>query len=174
MGAIITLSSLMAIAATVLSFIFIIPDKKRANLNKLGQFLHDILNFRFLIIEKILQALYILTTAYVIILGFFMLFYVEKGYYSSTWFGGYGILLMIFGPIAVRLTYEALMLGILLIKNVIQINNKMKSENEGETADIFATPSIPEKKTENIICPNCNQVVNPEDSFCNHCGFKVK
>ena len=131
------LAIILAIAATVLALIFIAPEKKRERLNGLGKFVHDTINFKYLIVEKILQVLYILCTAYVILMGFFMLFYVRPGYdigfyrTSSTWYGGYGLLLMIVGPIAVRLAYEALMMAFLLVKNVIQINSKLKSNGEG-------------------------------------------
>lgn len=64
----------LAIAATVLAFIFIVPAKRRDQMGKFGKFLHDTCNFRYLIIEKILQALYIFATALTILIGFFMLF----------------------------------------------------------------------------------------------------
>ena len=50
---------LLAIIATVLAFIFIVPAKRREKMGKFGKFLHDACNFKFLIVEKILQALYI-------------------------------------------------------------------------------------------------------------------
>lgn len=45
---------LAAIAATVLAFIFLVPEKRRANLNGFGKFIHDTLNFKYLIISKVL------------------------------------------------------------------------------------------------------------------------
>ncbi|MBD9156729.1 MAG: ABC transporter permease subunit [Lachnospiraceae bacterium] len=63
-------------------------------MGKFGKFLHDACNFKFLIVEKILQALYIFFTALVILVGFFMLFCSDW----SGWMGGKGILLMILGP----------------------------------------------------------------------------
>ena len=169
------ISLVLGIAATVLAFIFIVPENKRAKLNGFGKFLHDTVNFKFLIVEKILQALYILLTSMIIIEGFCMLFLVEDHYYSTKWYGLEGLLTMILGPIAVRLVYEFLMMTILLIKNVIQINNKLKNENSGdEAADIFAAPSIelPEK-LEAVFCPNCGTKV--EDApFCPNCGTALK
>ena len=50
------------IVFTILAYKYIVPEKKRANLNKLGQFLNDVFNFKFLIVEKILQFLYVLST----------------------------------------------------------------------------------------------------------------
>lgn len=142
------LAGILAVVATVLAFIFIVPEKKRAKMNKFGKFLHDTVNFKYLIIEKILQALYIFATATVIFLGFFMLFYVEPAretyFYtkSATWYGGYGLLLMILGPIAVRLAYEFLMMLLLLVKNVIQINGKLKNTDEEAAAPVAPVEPI--------------------------------
>lgn len=126
---------LLAIAATVLAFIFIVPEKKRDKLGKFGKFLHDTCNFKYLIIEKILQALYIFATALTILIGFFMLFCSDW----NGWMGGKGILLMILGPIAVRLSYELVMLAVLAVKNIISINNKLRNQNGDAAApDIFS------------------------------------
>lgn len=77
---------LFAIAATVLAFIFIVPEKRREKLNAFGKFLHDTCNFKYLVVEKLLQALYIFATSLVILNGFFMLFQAPYGH----WLGGYG------------------------------------------------------------------------------------
>lgn len=125
---------LLAIIATVLAFIFIVPAKRREQMGKFGKFLHDACNFKFLIVEKILQALYIFFTALVILVGFFMLFCSDW----SGWMGGKGILLMILGPIAVRLSYELVMMAVLAVKNIISINSKLRNQNEGAAGtDIF-------------------------------------
>ena len=124
----------LAIAATVLAFIFIVPAKRRDQMGKFGKFLHDTCNFRYLIIEKILQALYIFATALTILIGFFMLFCTDW----NGWMGGKGILLMILGPIGVRVTYELLMMAVLAVKNIISINSKLRNQNEGAAGtDIF-------------------------------------
>lgn len=125
----------LAIAATVLAFIFIVPAKRRDQMGKFGKFLHDTCNFKYLIIEKILQALYIFATALTILIGFFMLFCTDW----NGWMGGKGILTMILGPIVVRVTYELLMMAVLAVKNIISINNKLRNQNDGSAApDIFA------------------------------------
>jgi len=172
------LAILFAIVATVLAYIFIIPEKKYAKLNKFGKFLHNVVNFKSLIIEKILQALYIFATAFVLLMGFFMLFYVEEGWYSSHWMGGYGILLMLFGPIVVRLAYEFAMMAVLLVKNVIQINNKLKNQNEDEEIAspfaetvVFAEPEA--EAAAPAFCGSCGTPVG-EGNFCTNCGAKVK
>ena len=181
------LALICALGATVMAFLFIVPEKKRKNLNKIGKLLHDILNFKFLIIEKILQALYIFCTAFVMMAGFFMLFYF-KSYdyylYSKTyWGGGWGLLMIIGGPIVIRLAYEGMMMMILLIKNVIQINNKIKTpegeDGKKEEADIFGVNlpfSAPEKKEAEVEvkpAPVVEEPVKPVAAFCSHCGARV-
>ena len=176
--AIIILSVLATIVATVLAYIYIIPEKKRAGLNNFGKFLHDLLNFKFLIIEKILQFFYVLANAFALCFGFFMLFYVEErwSYYggsSKEWRGWIGLLIIILAPIAIRLTYELAMMGIMLVKNVIQINNKLKNQNEAGSGDPFAQ-EVPEyvqamapKAPENKFCINCGAAL--ENGHCPNC-----
>ena len=159
----------LAIAATVLAFIFIVPSKRRDQMGKFGKFLHDTCNFRYLIIEKILQALYIFATALTILIGFFMLFCTDW----NGWMGGKGILLMILGPIGVRVTYELLMMAVLMLKNVISINNKLRSQNgEGEKGGIFTAPDMSGLRQQfqaKTAQPKSPQSA-PAAKFCGKCG----
>lgn len=67
MGAFGIIATILAIIATVAAFILVVPESKREKLGRFGKFLHDAVNFKFLIVEKILQALYIFVTAYLIL-----------------------------------------------------------------------------------------------------------
>lgn len=176
-GALSVVATILAIVVTVLAFIFIVPEKRREKLNAFGKFLHDTCNFKYLVVEKILQALYIFATAVVILNGFFMLFTVVYG----QWLGGYGILVMILGPIVIRLVYELLMMVIILIKNVISINNKLKNQNgDNADGDVFASPDISgvreaikqqveAKKAETAE----EKPAAPAAKFCIKCGAKL-
>lgn len=164
-----TAAALLAIAATVLAFVFIVPEKRREKLNAFGKFLHDTCNFKYLVVEKLLQALYIFSTALVILNGFFLLFQSVYGH----WLGGYGILIMVVGPIVLRLLYELLMMMVLLVKNVIGINNKLKNQN-GDTAtgDVFAAPDVSEMRE--VIRQRREAATQaaaaPQPHFCTKCG----
>lgn len=59
----------------------------------------------------------------------------------TNWYGIYGILIAVLGPFAIRLLFEGLIMGILLIKNVIQINRKLKDQVEEEA---YQAPSFKE------------------------------
>lgn len=175
MVAISVIATLLAIGATVCAFIFVVPEKKGRK--KIMQILHDIVNFKTLIIEKVLQATYIFATAFSVISGFCMLFWFETGYrYSYSygyvksgveWHGLEGILMMIVGPIAVRLAYEVLLLAIIAVKNIIQINAKLKNQNEGEIVDAFAMPKIER-------APKAAPAAPAVSNFCSECGAKLE
>ena len=60
--------------------------------------------------------------------------------------GGTGLLCIIVGPIAVRLSYELMMMAILLVKNVISINRKLADETGSAGGDVFAAPDVEELK----------------------------
>ncbi len=133
LGAFSIIGGVLAVVATILAYVFIVPESRREKLNAFGKFLHDTCNFKYLIVEKILQALYIFFTADLIILGFFMLFAAPEDIFGNRhWLGGFGIAIMILGPILIRLVYELLMMAVLMLKNVISINNKLRNQNEKE------------------------------------------
>lgn len=138
------IAAIAAVAATVLAIIFIVPEKYLPKLGKFGKFLHDAVNFKFLIVEKILQVLYILSTCLCIFSGLFSLlgFQIHFEYQYFHWFGGQGLLTLLLGPIVVRLVYELLMMALLLVKNVIQINHKLKGEMDNDS--VFSVPSVKE------------------------------
>ena len=184
MGAFGIIATILAIIATVAAFILVVPESKREKLGRFGKFLHDAVNFKFLIVEKILQALYIFFTALVILVGFFMLFCSDW----SGWMGGKGILLMILGPIGVRVCYELLMMAVLLLKNVISINRKLKNQNEcSADADLFAVPELHRTQPSQPAAPvtpvapaapaqrstpfqPAEQAAPTAPSFCTRCG----
>ena len=180
-GTLAVVALILAVVATILAFVFIVPEKNRKKLNAFGKFLHDTVNFKYLIVEKILQALYIFLTAYIVLSGFLMLFRVEDTWSGSKWYGGEGLLTMILGPIFVRLVYEFIMMFILLVKNVIQINNKLKGD-EGTAAKVpvFEAPVFEAPVQEApaapaaAFCTTCGARVDADAAFCTVCGAKLK
>ena len=183
-GTLAVVALILAVVATILAFVFIVPEKNRKKLNAFGKFLHDTVNFKYLIVEKILQALYIFLTAYIVLSGFLMLFRVEDTWSGSKWYGGEGLLTMILGPIFVRLVYEFIMMFILLVKNVIQINNKLKGdEGTAAKAPVFEAPvfEAPVQKAPAAaeapaaaFCTTCGARVDADAAFCTVCGAKLK
>lgn len=184
LGAFSVVALVLAVLCTVLAFIYIVPEKGVKGMNGFMRALHDIVNFKYLIIEKILQALYIFVTCFVILCGFFLLFVTVDTWYETKWMGGYGILLMILGPIAVRLFYELMMMLILLVKNVIAINAKLSGKDgaDGPSAESMSfAPSAGDifgRKKDNVgaddyqtarFCSKCGAALD-KDGHCPNCG----
>lgn len=162
--------SVLALVTTVLAFIFIAPEKMGRVRNGFVRFLHATVNFKYLFIEKIMQALYIFSTCSVILTGFLMLFIVVDGYYSSTWLGGYGFLLMLLGPIVIRIIYELFFLMLLLVKHVAQINKKLApAKTEDAEKDEFSFEKKP--PVQPSYCTSCGEKMGVGD-FCPRCGAR--
>ena len=135
MGAIAVLALVLAIISTILAFALVLSKKGRDSQNPFMKFLVSVCDFRSLIIEKILKALYIFSTAYVIFVGFLGIFNFGSYNYGANLVSS--VLTMILGPIVVRIIYELIMLGVLAVKNIIQINNKLsKLTGDKTSADV--------------------------------------
>ena len=133
---VVSLGIVSSIAAVVLMYIFIFPAKKLSRLPAAIQRIVSILNFGELFLEKFLRFIYILATVASVIVGAFMLFGIShySGVYTNytKWYGVWGIALMLLGPIVLRIIFEFLMMFILLVKNTIEINKKLKDQNDKE------------------------------------------
>lgn len=128
---VVVISALVSLVIAILLWALVLPEKKRPKLGKFFTFLADIFNFKSLLIEKILKFTYVFLTFFAIVFGFCMLFIEVYGESMAL----YGVLIIILGPIGLRLVYELSLLGIILVKNVIEINNKMKIEQEIKKQD---------------------------------------
>lgn len=148
----------LGIVGTVLAYIFIMPKSKVKNLNKFWYFLHNVFNFKTLLVEKIFKALYVFATVYVICFGFFMLFVQFLT----------GLLTLLLGPILVRIMYEMIMMFILLVQNTAAIKNKICDDED------VAAPVRPvaEKKPpkEYVFCAACGTRYDQAEGKCPACG----
>lgn len=178
----IAIALVLAITATVLAFVFIVPEKRREKLGAFGKFLHDACTFKFLLVEKILQALYIFSTAFVVLYGVFLLFNVEYSYWGGThWTGGMGLLFIFLGPVLIRLSYELMMVVILLLKNVISINRKLADQTGKDEGDVFNGSAVAElreaaRQRKAAKAAQAAQSAAPAQSanFCGQCGAKLE
>ena len=191
-GSVFLIGLIVALLLTILAFIFLLPEKRRAHLGGFWRAVHDFLNFKYLIIEYLLRFVYVLTTVSCIIFGFIVMFAgnhfgmpLESAVLS-------GLAFVILGPIAIRFTYEFLMMAVLLINNVIQINRKIpyndvkKQKNapkyEAPAAPVAPqttvapeAPEVPETPADSdIFCPFCGTKQSAENSFCTNCQNKMR
>jgi hypothetical protein len=135
------LGAIAAIVVTILLYVKVLPRKLDGTFdNKFVQFLHDFFHFKKLYIEEVLKFIFVLATVACVCEGaFLVLGYQERwSYYGGTSKEstiGLGLALLVGGPVALRLSYEMLMMFILAVKNVMEINNKMPKNQEQEVEE---------------------------------------
>lgn len=142
METLIIIGIVLAVAATIFICVRVLPKKYDGRLDsKFLQFLHDFFNFKTFYIEALTKFIFVLLTCLCIFVGFLLMFgkfeyyrYFGMTFTQSTFLYGLGIMLL--GPLVLRVTYEFVMMAILLVQNVIDINRKMKAP--AATAAAFA------------------------------------
>lgn len=121
------IGAIAGVAAIILLYVKVLPKNADGNLNNsFLQFLHNYFHFKKLYIEAVLKFIFTLLTVFSMTIGFFMLFSrLDYGWGYSQSFFWVGFSLLVFAPIGLRITYELLLMTILLVQNVIDINRKM-------------------------------------------------
>ena len=133
METLIIIGIVLAVAATIFICVRVLPKKYDGRLNsKFLQFLHDFFNFKTFYIEALTKFIFVLLTCLCIFVGFLLMFgkFEYYGYFGMTFTQStflYGLGIMLLGPLVLRVTYEFVMMAILLMQNVIDINRKMKA-----------------------------------------------
>lgn len=142
METLIIIGIVLAVAATIFICVRVLPKKYDGRLDsKFLQFLHDFFNFKTFYIEALTKFIFVLLTCLCIFVGFLLMFgkFEYYGHFGMTFTQStflYGLGIMLLGPLVLRVTYEFVMMAILLVQNVIDINRKMKAP--AATAAAFA------------------------------------
>lgn len=169
------------LAAIVLTILFA-PKKKRDSLSGFGAWLSDLINFRSLFVEYILKFLYVFATCFCIVFGLFAMGYsLAEGLQPGSFLSAF--LFTVLAPIAVRLTFELLMMAVLLVTNVIEINKKLPYAKNpaAPTASQPAPPPAAYRPTAPQPAPNPSAYrpaapqpapSAPHYTFCTQCGTK--
>lgn len=107
------IATILAIVGGILVYFLFVKSKNQPK-GKFAKWLKDFLSFKIMWIEPILKCVYYIATIATILISFGFLGY-----------GGTGVLMffctLIFGPIAVRLVYEAAMMFIMIWRNTRDI-----------------------------------------------------
>ena len=150
------------IVSMVLLYLKVLPKKLDGTFRgKLAQFLHDYFNFKKLYVESVLKFFFALVTVVCVVGGIVGIISAVLnflvGIVSAVNYGGWyfqyvlqsllismlvSLALLVLGPVVIRLVYEFTMMFVLLVKNVIEINNKTKAEsNVAPASDDVQAPA---------------------------------
>ena len=110
----------IAIAAGIMIYFMFVKDNKPVSQNL--QKIKDLLDFKVMLIEPILKVIYIISTVFIILFSFGLI---------STSFVSF-LLVLIFGPISIRVVYELMMINIMIWKNTKEINENMAPKKNVE------------------------------------------
>ncbi len=114
------IATVISLILVILLYIYILPESKRPYLNKLFTFIHDFLSIKSLWMEKILRFFYVLSAVSSLVFGIFLLFN------DLTFL--VGVLLILFGPIVSRITYEVMLLPVLAVQSLFEIREELKKK----------------------------------------------
>ena len=108
---------IIAIAAGIMIYFMFVKDNKPVS-EKL-QKLKDLLDFKTMLIVPILKIVYIIATVFIILFSFGL---ISLNFVSF-------LMVLILGPIAIRIVYELMMINIMIWKNTKEINDNIKAKN---------------------------------------------
>lgn len=108
-------SAVLAIVGGI-CFYFLYLKKDTKTDNKFLNWLKDFFNFKKMLIEDLLKIVYIISTLFITLFSFALIGSNIAGF----------ILFLVFGNILLRLSFEGILLVIMIWKNTTEINKKMK------------------------------------------------
>ena len=108
---------ILAIAAGIMIYFMFVKSDKPVSENL--QKIRDLLDFKTMLIEPILKIVYIILTIFIVLFSFGLI---------STSFILF-LIVLIFGPLTLRITYELMMINIMIWKNTKEINGNLNPKN---------------------------------------------
>ena len=175
MGFSIVLIIILLIAALVGTFVFLMPEKRAAYLSPFWMRVRDFLMMKELYLERILRTLYVLGSVSTFVLciagGLLMPFMVGGMNF------GQKLLFMLLGLLVgailavimlfiTRITYENIMLKVMLTDAAKKINQKMGSDGRAsEEPRRRAAPPAPRP----VVCRRCGMRYDPRRGYCPNC-----
>ena len=108
---------ILAISAGIMVYFMFVKSDKHVSSSL--QKLRYLLDFKTMLIEPILKIVYIILTIFIVLFSFGLI---------STSFILF-LIVLIFGPLTLRITYELMMINIMIWKNTKEINGNLNPKN---------------------------------------------
>ena len=140
---------IVALILTLVVFFGVMPKWRDGTFgNKFVQFVHDYFNFKKIYIESVLKFIFVFATIMAILGGIYLMFMPAFDDWIDFTFEGFlvSLAVIILSPIIIRLIYESTMMFILLVKNVLELNNKTKDQNKPAAPQAPAYQQAPQQQ----------------------------
>ena len=148
---------ILAVAGAIVMYVLFLTKKNENRFSGFLGWLYDFLDFKKLFLEGVLKVLYIATAGFLTLYSLVLLFSGNPGSFLLT---------LVLGNVVARVTYELIMLTIIICRNTSDISKKMGAS----TLDAIVFESeIPIKKQE-VVCVSCGAKLKTDAAFCSICG----
>ena len=118
----------LAVALTALLVVLVLPKEKDGHLPSVFQMLYDLFSPKTLVMEKLLQILYVFLTCLAVLYGIVVFF---SGFFSGFQNLALGLVILAVGPILLRVGYELILLLVMQVKTTREIHQKLTQMTEG-------------------------------------------
>ena len=112
----------LAVLFTALLMVLVLPKEKDGRLPAVFQLLYDLVTPKVLVIEKLLQVLYVFLTCLAVLYGIVVFF---NGFFTGIGNLVLGLLVLVVGPLVLRVFYELILLLVMHVKTVREIQRKL-------------------------------------------------
>ena len=131
------LALLLAIIGGFVVYFVFLPDKKERRYRGFAAWLYDFLNFKKMTIEAVLKITYSISAIFITLFSFGLI-------PTSFWLF---LLVLIFGNLICRLSYELIMIRISIWRNTRDINKKLGSTDPDDDISMVSDFTIPETRS---------------------------
>ena len=164
----------LAVALTALLVVLVLPKEKDGHLPSVFQMLYDLFTPKTLVMEKLLQILYVFLTCLAVLYGIVVFF---SGFFSGFQNLALGLVILAVGPILLRVGYELILLLVMQVKTTREIHQKLTqmTEERGPAAapgrPAAEKSAVPRRENQAMShCPACGTWYRAASDRCPVCG----
>ena len=160
----------VAVVLTALLLVLVLPKQKDGHLPAFFQLLYDLFTPKALMIEKLLQVLYVFLGIAIFFNGFF------AGFGRIV----LGLVILVVGPVLLRVIHELLLLAVMQVKATREINQKLDrltgAAPAGSRAAQGTEPQTPPAPPAGpmVHCTHCGTWYREGAGRCPVCGTQLQ
>ena len=151
----------VAVVLTALLLVLVLPKQKDGHLPAFFQLLYDLFTPKALMIEKLLQVLYVFLNCLTVLFGIAIFF---NGFFAGFGRIVLGLVILLVGPVLLRVIHELLLLAVMQVKATREINQKLDRLTGAAPAGSRAAQGT-ETEAQTQPAPPAGPMVH-----CTHCG----